>query len=257
VGDDTLRIRESLVTCATAGALLVPRVVCAYTTAVPTLVYSFTYSAKQDINAKDSSNPAEDYGNAGGLAAPGSGTSHYSATLTDKGTMTVGVLAKQQDGGLIVSISENGEQTRKAPAATCVVYGNTRVICDPNKTVYSEEYTLLRFLGPNFVDPNNIDAKRHWQITQDSPNLNITADYIIGPTTTSDVQVSEARKVRQSGGGSLTTDIQTKIGYDMSRALPTTVDEYVTQRHDNGVAGTSTTIYQTTLQLVSDNMGKT
>jgi len=69
--------------------------------------------------------------------------------------------------------------------------------------------------------------------------------------------VSEARKIHQFGGGSLTTDVQTKIGYHMSSALPTTVDEYVTQRHDNGVVGTSTTIYQTTLQLVSDSMAKT
>jgi hypothetical protein len=252
-----LRIKKIVAAAATVAVFLAPSAAYAYTTTVPTLVYSFTYSAKQDINAKDSANPAEDYGNAGGFAAAGSGTSHYSGTLTDKGTMTVGILAKQSDGGLIVSISETGEQTRRAPAATCVVYGNTRVICDPNKTVYSEEYTLLRFLGPNFVDPNNIDAKRHWQIAQNSPNLNITADYVIGPTTSSDVQVSEARKIQQSGGGSLTTDVQTKIGYDMSRGLPTTVDEYVTQRHDNGVVGTSTTIYQTTLQLVSDSMEKT
>jgi len=138
---------------ATVAVFLLPSAAGAYTNTVPTLVYSFTYSAKQDISAKDSANPAEDYGNAGAFAAAGSGTSHYSGSLTDKGTMTVGILAKQSDGGLIVSISEAGEQTRRAPAATCVVYGNTRVICDPNKTVYSEEYTLLRFLGPNFVDP--------------------------------------------------------------------------------------------------------
>ena len=264
-----LRSKEIFVTGTTAALLLLPSVARA-DTPVPTLVYNFTYSANQNTDAKDSSNPAEDYsaGNSGGGKTPtsgggnafanaGSGTSRYEGALNDKGTMTVDILGKQSDGGLIVSISEAGQQTRRAPAATCVVYGNTRVICDPNKTVYSEEYTLLRFLGQNFVDPANIDAKRHWQITQDSPNLSITADYVIGPTTTSDVQVSEARKIRQSGGGSLTTDIQTKIGYDMSRTVPTTVDEYVTQRHDNGVAGTSTTIYQTTLQLVSDTMAKT
>jgi hypothetical protein len=55
----------------------------------------------------------------------------------------------------------------------------------------------------------------------------------------------------------LTTDIQTKVGYDFAQSLPTSVDEYVTQRHDNGAVGTSTTIYQTTLNLVSDTMAKT
>jgi hypothetical protein len=43
----------------------------------------------------------------------------------------------------------------------------------------------------------------------------------------------------------------------MSRIVPTTVQEYVTQRQDRGVKGMATTIYQTTLQLVSDTMVKT
>ena len=252
-----MRIKNIAAAGATAAVLLLPSVARADTTPVPTLVYNFTYSANQDINAKDSSNPAEDYGNAGGFAAPGSGTSHYSGSLTDKGTMTVGILAKQTDGGLIVSISEDGQQTRRAPAATCVVYGNTRVICDPNKTVYTEEYTLLRFLGQNFVDPANIDAKRHWQVVQDSPTLKVTADYVIGPTTTSDVQISETRKIVTPSQSNVTTDVESKIGYDMSRIVPTTVQEYVTQRQDRGVKGMATTIYQTTLQLVSDTMAKT
>jgi len=215
--------------------LLLPSVARADTTPVPTLVYNFTYSANQDINAKDSANPAEDWhdctgGSGCNPANQGSGTSHYEAALDDKGTMTVNILATQSDGGLIVSISEDGQQTRRAPAATCVVYGNTRVICDPNKTVYTEEYTLLRFLGQNFVDPANIDAKRQWQVVQDSPTLKVTADYVIGPTTTSDVQISETRKIVTPGQSNVTTDVETKIGYDMSRIVPTTVQEYVTQR---------------------------
>ena len=257
-----LRIREILVTGATTAVLLLPSVARADTAPVPTLVYNFTYSANQDINAKDSSNPAQDYGapdKSGNntYANTGSGTSHYQSGLNDKGTMTVGILGKQSDGGLIVSISEAGQQTRRASPATCVVYGNTRVICDPNKTVYTEEYTLLRFLGQSFVDPANIDAKRHWQVVQNSPSMNVTADYVIGPTTSSDVQISETRKIVTPGQSNVTTDVETKIGYDMSRIVPTTVAEYVTQRQDQGVSGMATTIYQTTLQLVSDTMVKT
>ena len=256
-----VRIKKIAAAAATAAALLLPSVVRA-DTPVPTLVYNFTYSANQDINAKDSANPAEDWhdctgGSGCNPANQGSGTSHYEAALNDKGTMTVAILGKQNDGGLIVSISEEGQHTRRAPAATCVVYGNTRVICDPNKTVYTEEYTLLRFLGQNFVDPANIDAKRHWQVVQDSPTLKVTADYVIGPTTTSDVQISETRKIVTAGQSNVTTDVETKIGYDMSRIVPTTVQEYVTQRQDRGVTGMATTIYQTTLQLVSDTMAKT
>jgi hypothetical protein len=223
------------------------------------LVYNFSYSAKQDVTARDSANGAQGIGapnGAGTDAIQSNGISHYGGNLTDKGTMTVEVVRTQPDGALVVSISEAGENIRRAPPATCVVYGNTNVICDPNKTVYTEEFTLLRFLAANFVNPDALDAKRHWQIVQDSGEHNIKADYTIGSNNNGMLQINEVRSVRERSGGTLTTDIQSKIGYDSKRAIPMAVDEYVTQRHDDGVQGTTTTIYQTTLNLVSDTMAK-
>jgi hypothetical protein len=255
--DEVPAVNGKIVVITMAALALTSPAIASADNTVQQLTYNFTYSADQSTSAKDSANPAEDYSGGGshtGLMQ--GGTSSYTGSLSDKGTMTVQILGKQQDGGLIVNIAENGENVRRAPSAACVVYGNTRVICDPNKTVYTEEYTLLRFLGQNFIDPSNLDAHRHWQIVQNSPTMSVTADYTLGPTTSSDVSVNETRKIRQSGGGSLTTDVQTKIGYDMSRSIPTAIDEYVTQRHDNGVVGTSTTIYQTTFALASDTTAK-
>jgi hypothetical protein len=219
------------------------------------LVYSFTYSSAQNVVARDSATSIEQNGEAGtaaqGPVGSGSGMSHYHGNLTDGGTMTVKIVRQQSDGGLIVTVSEQGENIRRAPLATCVVYGNTQVICDPNKTVYSEEYTLLRFFGSNFVDPNQLDVSRHWSITTNSSSANVKSDYTIDSNANGTMQISETRRIRPVNGGSLTTDVQTKIGYDFTRAIPTSVDEYVTQRQDNGVSGTSTTIYQTTFALVS------
>jgi hypothetical protein len=227
-------------------------------TAMGQLVYNFTYSANQNITARDSSDSAEPIGNeGGGVGAGGSGMSHYNGNLTDKGTMTVDILKKQSDGALVVSISEQGENIRRAPAATCVVYGNTNVICDPNKTVYTEEYTLLRFLGSNFIDPNQLDAKKHWSVTQNSADENITADYAIDSNSNGTMEIGEKRTVKETGAGHLTSNVETKIGYDFTRTVPISVNEYVTQRTDSGIRGTSTTIYQTTLNLVSDSMAKT
>ena len=219
-----------------------------------TLVYNFSYSTKQDTTARDSSTNVEGT-NATGLSGEQSnGMSHYGGALNDKGTVTVQLVKQQPDGALVVMISEQGENVRRAPPAECVVYGNTHVICDPNKTVYTEEYTLLRFLGRNFVDPSALDAKKHWVITQNGGGLNVQADYTIDGNNNGKMAISETRSLRQPGSGSLTTDIQTKIGYDFAQSLPTSVDEYVTQRHDNGVTGTTTTIYQTTLNLVSSTV---
>jgi hypothetical protein len=218
------------------------------------LVYSFSYGSSDTTSARDSSTGVEEVGGQNNLTYIGNGSTQYTGSLNDKGTMTVDVLRQQSDGGLVVAISEQGENTRKAPPATCVVYGNTDVICDPNKTVYSEEYTLLRFLGSNFVDPNKLDANRHWAVAPSGSG--VKADYTIVSNNAGVMQISETRSIRPLGGGSLTTDVQTKIAYDFNRTVPTSVDEYVTQRHDNGVVGTTTKIYQTTLNLVSDSVAK-
>ncbi len=216
------------------------------------LVYAFTYSSDQNITARDSANQAQPMdANGAPIGGGGSGASHYHGNLGDKGTITVAIVRQQTDGGLIVNISEQGESIRRAPAATCVVYGNTRVICDPDKTVYPEEYTLLRFLGPQFVDPSQLDANRHWSLTQDAAGESVKAEYTINNNSNGLMQIGEKRTIKQSGTGHLTTDVDTKIGYDFTRSVPTSVDEYATQYTDNGIGGSTRTIYQTTLALIS------
>jgi len=241
------------------------------TVPVGTLVYRFTYSVTQDISSRDSTNPVEGIAHAVGTAPngawsnpsggdaelvpkAGTGESSYSGALIERGTMTVNVMRKQPDGALDVMISEQGENIRRAPAAECVVYGNTHVMCDRNKTVYTEEYTLLRFLAANFVQ---LDYGKHWQIVEDVNNKHVTADYTIRNSNNGAVQIGEKRTIAETGSGRLTTDIEAKIGYDLTRAIPTSVDEYAQQYTDAGIKGSQRSVYQTTLQLVSDTMGKT
>lgn len=235
-----------------------------------TLVYHFTYSAQQAIAARDSANPTSAFGAPGGVGGspasgfvnpeippqkPTSGIAHYGGSLTDTGTMTVDIFGTRPDGGLVVRISEQGRDVRRAPPATCEVYGNTNVLCDPSKTVYTEEYTLLRFLGANFVDPNQIGLNKTWTIgPSTSQGQTVQASYEISNSNNGTLQIGETRKIVLSGSGKLETDIQTKIGYDFKRTLPTQVNEYATQRTDAGIDGTSTTTYQTTLSLLSDSI---
>jgi hypothetical protein len=221
-----------------------------------TLVYHFTYSATQNIAARDSQSSAEGT-DANGNPTYSSGMSHYGGTLTDKGTMTVNIVKKQPDGALVVMISEQGDSIRRASPAECVVYGNTNVICDPNKTVYNEEYTLLRFLAANFVDPSELDSNKHWQIVQNVNNDHVTADYVINTNNNGQMQIGEKRTIKETGPGHLTTDINTKIGYDFTKTVPVSVDEYAQQYTDAGIKGSQRTIYQTTLQLVTDTTAKT
>jgi hypothetical protein len=221
------------------------------------LVYSFQYGSTQSISARDNSEtPMQADVDTGQLVAGASGVSHYGGSLGDKGTMTVDVLAERPDKGLVVSISEQGEVTRKAPPATCIVYGDTRVMCDPNKTVNPEEYTLMRFLASNFIDPDKVDANQHWEVAQTSGNFTSKADYTIKSIQDGMMAIDETRSIKTTGNSRQTTDVQSKITYNGPLLVPTSIDEYVTQRLEGGVSGNATTIYQTLLKLQSDSMKK-
>jgi hypothetical protein len=224
-----------------------------------TLVYYFTYDSRQQIAARDSSTPVEsvDTENAVLNGAPkGSGATEYTGDLNDKGTMTVDVIGQESDAGLVVKISEQGENFHRTPPTTCVVYPNTNVLCDPGKTVYNEEYTLLRFLGRKFVDPSQIDANKQWTFSQNKAGETITAKYTLDSNANGDMQIGETRTIKESGAGHLETDVSTKISYDYNRTVPTSIDEYTQQYTDAGIKGEQRTIYQTTLKLQSDTMAQ-
>ena len=215
------------------------------------LVYNFTYGSTGDLETHGSNGYASDTHSGSGA------TRDYRGSISDKGTITVDVVREQPDKGLIVSISEQAEQTRKADPATCVVYGNTTIICDSSKTVNSEEMTLLRFLGTTFVDPNQIDANRHWKIDQSNSEQALTADYTISRNADGIMSIDESRQVKYYGGASpQTNDISSKIQYDFNRLIPTSVSEFVTRRESQGPGQYMTTTIQTTLNLVSDSMAK-
>lgn len=242
--------------CATAALILSSAVpAMADTPPMRHLVYSFTYGSKQSVGARDSNAYSTD-GSGNITPTVGSHISQYDGALGDKGTMVVDVIREQPDKGLVVVVSENAELTRKAPPATCVVYANTEVICDPNKTVNPEEYTLLRFMAQNFVDPNLLDAKKHWGFDTESGGMALKADYTIVSANGQMMIIDEVRNIKREGTQGLTTNVQSKIDYDFGHAVPTAIDEYVTQRASQGAGSTATTIYQTDLKLVSDSLAK-
>lgn len=205
------------------------------------LVYSFTYEARQ--HGAVTSEPGT------------SGQRSYNGTLDDKGTITVDVQREAPDRGLVVVVSERGDY-RKGAAATCAVYGNTEVVCDPSVTINSEETTLLRFLGANFYDPSSVDAKQHWSVSHSSGPITASGNYTISQNDGGVMTIEELRHVEDKSQGITTSDAETKIDYDDNRLLPTLIDEYTTEQRHTGALGNSTTIYQTTLTLVSDSMAK-
>ena len=204
------------------------------------LVYAFTYESKQ--RGTVTSDPGT------------SGARSFTGNLADHGTITVDVLREAPDRGLVVVVSEQGADTRSAAAVTCAVYGNTLVACDPSKPTNSEELTLLRFLGANFVDPAKVDANGHWTVSENAGGVAVKADYTITSNEDGVLAIDETRHTEGHGFGSDTMDAQTKLTYNGRIQVPTSVDEYATERKNSGIEGISTTVFQTTLKLVTDSL---
>jgi hypothetical protein len=227
------------------------------------LVYSFTWGTTNstEVHTSGMSDSASGMsGSGGGMAATPptsggapSGIASYGGGANDRGTITVDVLRQQPDNGLVVNISEQAIERRSAPVATCVVYGDLTVVCDPNKKINAEELTLLRLLGSNFVDPNQLDAKQHWQRQQQGGTGTSTSDFTISKNANGIMTISESR-VEKDGAGARPqmSDVTSTIGYDFGRTIPTSIDEYTILRSEQGEQY-QTVKSQTVLQLQSDS----
>jgi hypothetical protein len=222
------------------------------------LVYTFTWGTSNNTEVHTAGMGDGSPGSSGtSMGAPSStgsasGMSSFNASVNDKGTITVDVLREQpNDHGLVVTVSEQAQDNRSAAAATCVVFGNTDVICDPNAKINYEELTLLRFLGSNFIDPNQIDAKEHWKIGESNGTYSVSADYTIASNANGVMKISEDRIV--SPTKTETSTINSTIGYDFNRQVPTAITEYAIERHERGEQYT-TVKTETVLSLQIDSM---
>ncbi len=220
------------------------------------LVYSFTYGTSTDLEVHSSGIGGGGMGaesGSGNMSGGGSGTSDFTGGVGDQGTIQVDVLREQPDHGLVVSVSEDAQHTRSAPAATCVVYGNTMTICDPNKKINEEELTAMSFLGTNFIDPALIDNDKHWRIQDTSPQYSMISDFTIQSNTNGAMSINEVRQTKETGSHVQTTNANGTIAYDFNKQVPTAVNEYEIARQQQGSDQYLTQKTQTILHLTSDS----
>lgn len=221
------------------------------------LVYGFTWGSTTD-RTTNVSGFVQSGGMGGSMEAGGaaSGMAENSGGTQDQGTIAVDVLREQPDKGLVVSISEQARNTRSARPTTCVVYGNTNVICDPNGKINEEEMVLLRYLGTTFVDPSQIDPKNHWQVSQNTPDLSTTTDFTIAHNESGLMTVDMTRVTKGTGAHQYERDATGTLTYNFSRTLPSAVNEQSIERSQRGseydVVKTSTV-----LQLQTDSLAST
>jgi hypothetical protein len=158
------------------------------------------------------------------------------------GKIVVEAVRQQQDGGLVVRVTEDASP---AGPVTCVTFGDTTVVCDPNRQVAAEIPALLALLGTGFVDPSRLDNSRHWHVDAASTS----ADYTILSNAGAVLDIDESATRTQAGSTTKTT-IAAAIEYDLARSLPTSLQESTIERDHRGSVN-ETISTETTLKLES------
>ncbi len=210
------------------------------------LVYSYTFGVETDLET-----------HASGIGTGGSGIANSEASHQDQGTITVDVLKEDASKGLVVKISENSQTNRTAKPATCVVYGTTATICDPNAVVHPEEVAILRLLGENFVDPAKIDAKQQWSQESTSANGDTKSVFTIAKNDNGVMTINESRTDSDKVGGRDETFRTTAtIGYDYPKQVMTSLKQFGQSRQIRGSNQYMTMTTEITAQLQTDSMNK-
>ncbi|MEO6912914.1 MAG: hypothetical protein ABI182_02690 [Candidatus Baltobacteraceae bacterium] len=218
------------------------------------LVYSFTFTTTSNLAISTSGISTGTGDGSMGSAAPASGVSNFRGGNADKGTITADVLQATPDGGLVVEISEQAENARKAPVVKTAVYGDGRVFYDTSQTMNDEELELLRALGRNFVDTSKLDAKNHWQITGSGTDLSVVADYTVKSNTNGILDIDMQRVIKVTGAQAQDTTTDGTIVYDLTDSMPTLIREESMARQQQQMDQYNTVQTHIDLTLASDSM---
>jgi hypothetical protein len=160
------------------------------------------------------------------------------------GKIVIDIVREQADGGLVLHVTE--DDAAGGPI-TCVTFGDTTVVCDPNRQISPEVPALAALLGAGFVDPSRLDNARHWHVEPATGYEN--ADYTIVGKTGSLLDIKE-NATRTEANSAAKTTIAAAIEYDMARSLPTSLQQSsIETDHRGSVNETIST--QTTLKLES------
>jgi hypothetical protein len=241
----------------TSAAMLLASPAYAQEPATRHLVYNFSMGVQSDTHAIATAPPEAPVIRQGGSGAPindqgprGQTTtsSESSGVASDSGAIRVDVFAPQADGGLHVRVSEASHSSRTAAPVDCIVYPSTSVDC--GKSISSEAALVVSTLSPQFFQPATLDAKNHWNVATNVPDLSL--DFTASAPKGSVVWIPEERnqKLRSGPGGTLHS--LATFTYDTVKRLSTDVKDHETiQRGESGQSSNITV--DITATLTSDS----
>ena len=211
------------------------------------IVYNFKIGIQQSTTQHDS-------GFSGGGGGVGSGVSDSKSATADEGQIVVDVTGSSADGGLVISVSENAKEQRSSVPATCVVYGaNLAIVCDPNGKVNDEEFSIIRYIGKNFIAPGATAVGSKWRVGDNLSAGNEINDFVVTAANGPMLTINEDRTQKVSGAHGFDQTITGTIGYNAMYTVPTALHEQTIRRQNQGAQDYMTVRVFTDLTLASDS----
>ncbi len=219
------------------------------------LVYNFTFGSQSDTEIHTSGF---------GAGGPGEGSDNMSGNATvdntgsvqDHGTIVVDVLGERADGGLVINVSEDAIGERTSYTAGCIVYSDTKTLCDQTKRVNEEELAIVRLLGPHFVDMAQIDPKMQWKTSNVFPGFSQHSNFTIDKNDGGVMNISESGTTSQSTLPKLESTTTGTIGYNANLQVLMSLNSYTISHRQLTIDQLLTSKAQVTAKLVSDSMAK-
>ncbi|MBV9737509.1 MAG: hypothetical protein JO177_04995 [Candidatus Eremiobacteraeota bacterium] len=192
-------------------------------------------------------------GENGNTATAGSGVAHYGGIQMSHGTMTVDVIGLFPDGGLAVQVSEDTDNRKAPPVRVDVATdGDLRIPADQITNVTEEEQALLRMLGREFVNSDDVNAGK-WVHQLSQGGANVREDYTItGTQPNGDLSIAVNQTVKVSGAQPSDTTAHGTITYSNKFKVPRSIS-LDGRTHHEGVQQTQTEDTKMNFDLLSDS----
>lgn len=204
------------------------------------LVYSFSVTIATDLDVQSGNE---------------TGFTRYNGSTGDEGTIEIDVTQVAQDGGLVVRVSENARNTRTAKAAACAVYPNGDSVCQAGAKVNDEELALLKIVGRGLVDPQKLDAKKHWSYSWSGGPFSERSDYtIVAGEPSGMMQIALTRVDTMTGAQPFSSTTDGKITYNGPLEVPTSLRQQTIERMQEGLGKYRSVRTDIGADLLSDSM---
>lgn len=220
------------------------------------LVYNFQVTFTTQSTVHSSGFGADDPDGRSTGDSP-SGLTDYRMGSYDQGTIAADILQVQPDSGLVVRMTEQARGKHSSAATVCVVYGTGSTVCDQSHgELTEEEMALLRLLGRGFINPNEIDAHKHWQYSSSAAQASERSDYTITKTAANILDVAYQRQLTVGGARPFTSTTEGTFAYNQLLNMPTVINEdTITHRTAGLETGEYARIeHRISLALSSDSM---